>query len=75
MKLSQKTIADRRDFIVQAVRANPTLTGDQLQELLFQHFGHRMGIGRLYAIKKQALKLDSFFDRRFSPHPPDPYDP
>ncbi len=55
MKLSKDTVAKREEFIAQAVRTNPKITGDQLQELLHQHFGKRMRIGRLYAVKNAAL--------------------
>lgn len=55
MRLSRDDVAKREQFIKDAVRTNPKVTGDQLQELLHQHFGKRMRIGRLYEIKNQAL--------------------
>jgi len=55
MKLSKDTVAKREQFIREAVRANPKITGDQLQELLHQHFGKRMRIGRLYEVKNSVL--------------------
>lgn len=78
MKLSRDAVQAREQFIIQAVRADPKVTGEQLQELLHQHFGKKMRLVRLYKLKKQALdslpkKLS--MDPRFSPHPPDPYDP
>lgn len=56
MKLSKDSVTKREQFIRDAVRTNPKITGDQLQELLFKHFGMRMRIGRLYEIKNQALE-------------------
>lgn len=56
MKLSKDAVAKREEFIAQAVKTNPKITGDQLQELLHQHFGKRMRIGRLYAVKNAALE-------------------
>lgn len=55
MKLSKDAVTKRETFIKEAVRVNPKITGDQLQELLHQHFGKRMRIGRLYAVKNAAL--------------------
>lgn len=55
MKLSKSAVNEREEFIRQAVRANPKITGDQLQALLFSHFGMKMRIGRLYKVKNQAL--------------------
>lgn len=55
MKLSKDAVTKREQFIKDAVKTNPKITGDQLQELLHQHFGKRMRIGRLYAVKNAAL--------------------
>jgi len=56
MRLDRDTVAKRAQFIRDAIRQNPKLTGDDLQELLFQHFRHRMHPTRMYALKKQALQ-------------------
>ena len=56
MKLSKDIVTRREDFVREAVRAEPRVTGEQLQELLHKHFGKRMRIGRLYELKNQALK-------------------
>lgn len=56
MKLSKDTVSKRENFVREAVRAEPRVTGDQLQELLAKHFGKKMRIGRLYELKNQALK-------------------
>lgn len=55
MKLSKDTVSKRENFVREAVRAEPRVTGDQLQELLAKHFGKKMRIGRLYELKNQAL--------------------
>lgn len=55
MKLSKTDVEAREEFIRQAVRADPKVTGDKLQELLKSHFGHKMRIGRLYQVRNAAL--------------------
>lgn len=55
MKLSRFDVEVREEFIRQAVRADPKVTGDKLQSLLQQHFGHKMRIGRLYRVRNAAL--------------------
>jgi hypothetical protein len=56
VKLSKFDVQVREEFIRQAVRADPSVTGDQLQRLLHQHYGHKMRNVRLYEVKSQALK-------------------
>lgn len=55
MKLSKNDVEAREEFIQQVVRTDPKVTGDKLQELLKQHFGHQMRTGRLYRVRNAAL--------------------
>lgn len=55
MKLSKDAVNQREEFVRQAVRTEPSITGNQLQALLKQHFGKQMRLMRLYAIKNQTL--------------------
>lgn len=55
VKLSRELVTKRKAFIWEAVRADPKITGERLQELLKLHFGMRMRIGALYKIRNSTL--------------------
>lgn len=55
MRLSREIVALREGFVLEALKANSQLTGEQLQVMLQEKFGKRMRIGRLYELKKQTV--------------------
>lgn len=55
MRFKKDSVKEREDFVSQAVASNPSLTGEQLQELLQTRFGHKMRRMRLYELKNAAL--------------------
>lgn len=55
MRFKKDSIKEREDFVTQAVTSNPSLTGQQLQDLLQTRFGHKMRRMRLYELKNAAI--------------------
>lgn len=55
MRLKKEVVAEREQFVKDAVKADPTLTGVKLQELLQGKFGAKMRVNRLYDLKNEAL--------------------
>ena len=55
MRFKKDSVKEREEFVTQAVTSNPSLTGEQLQELLQTRFGHKMRRMRLYELKNAAI--------------------
>ena len=55
MRLNRELVASREAFVVETVKANPDITGDAINKLLFARDGKRMAPNRLYELKNNTL--------------------